>query len=420
MSTSNMRQDIPISTRKMIYEKSGGVCTHCGKHISYQKATIDHVIPLYRGGSNELTNMVTLCWECNQAKDTKIIQAFEYYKYLDIQELKRIENMIIEYQNSNQWAGTQTFYRADSMFIGYECGLSSASKLKRNQRTGNKFNAKSINLGATLSKVTYDQMEAVYEYVKGYYDKHKLNKDNLFDVLSIWFDRRSFYMLSRGASIIAILPIAYESVRMRDTEGGYYETYHVVVNGIMCKYQKRENLVLIEKAIDQLIHDQATLHPDKHTRILFTVAKNDTFAQLLVSELGAQKGGGEEDNDFFDYILPVYEQGNGYEVALFKTTKEELKKLTQSEYSKKAQKAEQDYSKFLERTIGLPSLEAKKEQYDAKENRDYSKLSSKKRSDFYSRGKKVKAKSTQKTQIIKEKRKKLSELDEYDYEYYQA
>lgn len=43
-------------------------CFYCGKHLNDENFTIDHVIPLKQGGSDELTNLVACCNECNTLK----------------------------------------------------------------------------------------------------------------------------------------------------------------------------------------------------------------------------------------------------------------------------------------------------------------------------------------------------------------
>lgn len=50
----------------------GGVCFYCGSDWSQ----IDHVVPLVRGGSDTLFNLVPSCAECNQKKGAKTADEF--------------------------------------------------------------------------------------------------------------------------------------------------------------------------------------------------------------------------------------------------------------------------------------------------------------------------------------------------------
>lgn len=49
----------------------GGKCLGCNKDDA--PLTVDHVIPVSRGGSNDITNIQPLCKPCNSSKGTKTI-----------------------------------------------------------------------------------------------------------------------------------------------------------------------------------------------------------------------------------------------------------------------------------------------------------------------------------------------------------
>lgn len=52
--------------------KHGMRCALCGKK---KKLTVDHVIPISRGGANDIGNIQPLCFSCNSKKRTRIIDA---------------------------------------------------------------------------------------------------------------------------------------------------------------------------------------------------------------------------------------------------------------------------------------------------------------------------------------------------------
>lgn len=49
-------------------DQYGNVCLRCGKA---EKLTVDHVVPLSKGGSNSIDNLQPLCRSCNTAKGQK-------------------------------------------------------------------------------------------------------------------------------------------------------------------------------------------------------------------------------------------------------------------------------------------------------------------------------------------------------------
>ena len=46
----------------------GRRCVYCAAHLSPETATLDHVLPVSRGGSHAPGNLVIACHSCNQLK----------------------------------------------------------------------------------------------------------------------------------------------------------------------------------------------------------------------------------------------------------------------------------------------------------------------------------------------------------------
>lgn len=59
-----------------------GRCAYCGKVTD--KATVEHMIPLCRGGEAALSNVVPACWDCNRAKNTMTILEFLAGRRMDL------------------------------------------------------------------------------------------------------------------------------------------------------------------------------------------------------------------------------------------------------------------------------------------------------------------------------------------------
>ncbi len=45
-----------------------GVCHYCGRHVGGENLTMDHVIPVSRGGKSVKSNIVPCCKACNNEK----------------------------------------------------------------------------------------------------------------------------------------------------------------------------------------------------------------------------------------------------------------------------------------------------------------------------------------------------------------
>ena len=54
--------------KKTVYAQGNGKCGICGKPIKFSDMTIDHKIPLSKGGTNEFSNLQPACLICNMLK----------------------------------------------------------------------------------------------------------------------------------------------------------------------------------------------------------------------------------------------------------------------------------------------------------------------------------------------------------------
>jgi len=57
-----------------------GICYYCGKNVGAKNLTMDHVVPLIRGGKSVKNNLVPACKKCNQEK--KYLLAMEWEKFI--------------------------------------------------------------------------------------------------------------------------------------------------------------------------------------------------------------------------------------------------------------------------------------------------------------------------------------------------
>ena len=55
-------------SRQNIYARDKYRCQYCGRRCPSEELTYDHVIPKFRGGKTEWTNIVTCCMKCNRKK----------------------------------------------------------------------------------------------------------------------------------------------------------------------------------------------------------------------------------------------------------------------------------------------------------------------------------------------------------------
>lgn len=66
------RQEVKFS-RGNIYLRDGNRCQYCGRKYSSSELSLDHVVPISRGGKSSWENVVCACLPCNVRKGNKLL-----------------------------------------------------------------------------------------------------------------------------------------------------------------------------------------------------------------------------------------------------------------------------------------------------------------------------------------------------------
>lgn len=62
--------------RRRLYARQNGKCAYCGQHRNHKYMTISHIIPLSRGGTDDISNLRCVCKKCNGMKDNMLPSEF--------------------------------------------------------------------------------------------------------------------------------------------------------------------------------------------------------------------------------------------------------------------------------------------------------------------------------------------------------
>ncbi len=71
-----------MPSKEFIYKMLNGHCAYCGKKVSLDEITRDHVKPKSKGGRNTVENILPSCKKCNGTKGDKSLEEFRkiYFK----------------------------------------------------------------------------------------------------------------------------------------------------------------------------------------------------------------------------------------------------------------------------------------------------------------------------------------------------
>lgn len=68
--------EIRKSKRQSIFNKFDYHCAYCGGFLTATSETLDHFIPISKGGNNEFDNLLPACRWCNVEKTNLDIEEF--------------------------------------------------------------------------------------------------------------------------------------------------------------------------------------------------------------------------------------------------------------------------------------------------------------------------------------------------------
>ena len=64
-----VRKQLGAGVMRAVWDRDGWECQECGDH---RDLTVDHIIPVALGGSNDTDNLQTLCKSCNSRKGARV------------------------------------------------------------------------------------------------------------------------------------------------------------------------------------------------------------------------------------------------------------------------------------------------------------------------------------------------------------
>lgn len=99
-----MRKALSKKTRFDVFKRDCFICQYCGSTPPSVVLQIDHINPVSNGGTNDIDNLITACFECNNGKSDGLLSvapktidekhAILREKELQIKEFMRLQKRI--------------------------------------------------------------------------------------------------------------------------------------------------------------------------------------------------------------------------------------------------------------------------------------------------------------------------------------
>lgn len=85
--------------RRELYETYGGICAICEEPLKFRDMTVDHIVPLFRGGEHSYANCQPTHGLCNHIKDHTPMELVDVEKIRSIRTMRRMKKRKDPYYN---------------------------------------------------------------------------------------------------------------------------------------------------------------------------------------------------------------------------------------------------------------------------------------------------------------------------------
>ena len=200
------RHEYDAEDRSELYQKTNFRCAHCGTKLTPgRNATLDHYVPLSRGGINQRLNIVPLCKKCNELKDNKIVGTW-YLNYLKKDDLRQLNEYFDSFLQSFDYVTRGNLLACDMYGIKVYCGPPLVTKNSAKRRKIMDAASKTF----FLERVRLDDLEEAQNFYIEYLKKYNilLADDYARKEVEFWDTFGVIYCIrDLGRNIQFLLPI---------------------------------------------------------------------------------------------------------------------------------------------------------------------------------------------------------------------
>ena len=200
------RETFSEDVKQHIQEKSDDRCVWCGKKVflGYQ-GTIDHFIPIKKGGTNDPVNLVLMCHDCNQKKGSRIFPVNVAATYLKDEYVDELGDYFEEYVKKYDYVSRGNLMASDvyEMFF-LPSSLEDAEN--RARKKGKKLNINLQRSKYLLKRAYPEDQSKIIEYFIKYLKKYnKLDSpEAAAENIKFWMRFGSIYYVEKSGDIAVI------------------------------------------------------------------------------------------------------------------------------------------------------------------------------------------------------------------------
>lgn len=271
------RKQFTKEEKQFILDKSCGRCCHCGKELHIgDNFTVEHAIPLSKGGTNQPWNIVALCKECNDTKADFVVDIEDYYKYLNKDELELLVQKQVEYFELVNWFEMKNITKHDTISIRVLSQNNNSMNIVKKRK---KYYTEAQEFEFIMQKAVYSDLDSVYKLMLEYDKRYSINreKEEVKQIISNAFQYGIIYILrNKEGKLVCAIPMAFTMITDIFVEQCVLKVFTPVYSEIML-----EDTRAVHLAIEYIIENIKEIF-DEYKAIPMIVSKacNDWTIQI--------------------------------------------------------------------------------------------------------------------------------------------
>lgn len=200
------REWLSDEIRQKIQYKSDDRCVWCGKKVFLgYEGTVDHFIPLKKGGTNDEVNLVLMCHDCNQKKGSRIFPTNVAASYLKDKYRTKLNDYFEEFVQKYDYVSRGNLMSSDvyEMFFLPPALEEAEAKAKRK---GKQFKYKPQRSKYLLKRAYPDDQEKLVQYYIKYLTKYKKlsSPEAALENIKFWMRFGVIYFIEKNNEITAM------------------------------------------------------------------------------------------------------------------------------------------------------------------------------------------------------------------------
>ena len=227
------RDQLSYEEKVEIAQKSDERCCHCGKKVYFgYGASVEHFVPISKGGTNRDINLVMLCKDCNSDKGDLIYQPEDYLKFLKKEHLDKLSDYFDSYISSFDFVNRKNLLACDC----YDVYVSSIDpyRIYHNNKSLNK-RYKNFKKNSSVHKVkraTNKDFDKILDYYIKYLKKYDCLDDADAARINIlfWMNFGCIYYVEKNNDIKTFISVTVTKSNGTYTLKGHEIPYFLTIN----------------------------------------------------------------------------------------------------------------------------------------------------------------------------------------------